>query len=146
MDQPDEPQLAGQDTRSQERYQCRPRTIVRLAVRPSFQNFPALVHDVSAEGIGFLLDHPLEPGTVLALQLDGERPGISVIRMAHVVHVRRHLPVADAPWVKKKPLLKSLFSFLTSSPSAARTAADFIWLVGCRLRPPLSQAELDSLR
>jgi hypothetical protein len=146
MDRPDEPAPAGQDSRSQERYQCRPRTLVRLAVRPSFQSFPALAHDISAEGIGFLFNRPLEAGTVLALQLDGERPGISLIRMAQVIHSRRHLPVTDAPWIKKKPLFKSLLSFLTASPSAPRTADDFIWLIGCRLRPPLSPEELESLR
>lgn len=146
MAQPDEPQPASRDGRSQERYHCRPRTVVRLAVRPNFHSFPALVHDVSAAGIGFLLDRPLEPGTVLALQLNGGRPGTSLVRMAHVVHARRHLPVRDAPWVKKKPLFKSLLSFLTASPSAPRAADNFIWLIGCRLRPPLSAEELESLR
>ena len=146
MDRLDEPAPTGREGRTQERYHCRPRTLVRLAVRPSFQSFPALVHDISAEGIGFLLDRPLDPGTVLALQLDGERPGISTIRMAHVIHVRRHLPVNDAPWVKKRPLFKSLLSFLTSGSSAPRAGDDFIWLIGCRLRPPLSQEELESLR
>lgn len=142
----DEPLPAGRDARSQERYHCRPRTVIRLAVRPSFRSFPALVHDVSADGIGILLDQPLEPGTVLAVQLHGERPGLSMIRLAHVVNVRRHLPVRNAPWIKKKPLFKGLFNFFTVSSSTSRPAEDLIWLIGCRLRPPLSQEELESLR
>ena len=145
MAPPDESHPAGPSGRSQQRYHCRPRTVMRLAIRPSFQSFPALVHEVSAGGIAFLLDQKLEPGTVLALQLHGGQPGTSLIRMAHVVHVRRHLPVRDAPWVKKKPLFKSLFSFLTASPSAARAADEHIWLIGCHLRPPLSEEELESL-
>jgi len=146
MSRPDEPRPAGREGRSHKRYHCRPRTVVRLAVRPSFQSFPALVRDVSAGGIGFLLDRPLEPGTVLALQLRGGRPGTSVVRMARVVHLRRHLPVRDAPWVKKKPLFKSLLTFLATPAPMPAAENDLIWLIGCRLSPPLSQAEMESLR
>src|SRR5262245_46466326 len=105
---------SGVEGRRQRRHPCRTARIVQLAVRPSFRSFPALVHDVSADGIGFLLDRPLDPGTVLALQLRSERPGTSVIRMARVVHVRRHLPVNNAPWIKKKPFLRSLLAFFAS--------------------------------
>jgi hypothetical protein len=103
------------------------------------------VHDVSADGIGFLLDRPLDLETVLALQLRGERPGTSVIRMARVVHVRRHLPVKNAPWVKKKPLLRSLFAFFSSVSGERTSGENFIWLIGCRLSPPLSELELQGL-
>jgi len=135
---------AGVEGRGKRRYRCREKGIVQLAVRPSFQSFPALVHDVSANGIGFLLDRSLTLDTVLALQLQGERPGISVIRMARVVHVRRHLPVKNAPWVKKKPLLRSLLAFFSSGSGGGTSSADFIWLIGCRLSPPLSEEELQT--
>lgn len=144
MSRPDESR-PGREGRAQKRYHCRPRTVVRLAVRPSFRSFLALVRDVSAGGIGFLLDHPLETGTVLALQLRGGRPGTSTVRMARVVHVRRHLPVRDAPWVKKKPLFKSLLTFLAAGDPTSRAGDDLIWLIGCRLSPPLSREELESL-
>lgn len=140
---PDRPR--GRNNRTQERYECRQRKIVRLTVRPSFQSFPALVRDVSAAGIGFLLNRPLELGAVLALQLRGGQPGTSVTRIARVVHVRRHLPVRDAPWVKKKPLFQSLLTFLNTTP-ATPNPNDLIWLIGCRLSPPLTQEELESLR
>ncbi|MBI1913346.1 MAG: PilZ domain-containing protein [Planctomycetes bacterium] len=137
---------AGVEARGQRRYRCPPESIVRLAVRPSFQSFPALVHDVSADGLGFLLDRPLAPDTVLALQLQGERPGTSVIRIARVVHVRRHLPVKNAPWIKKKPLLRSLLAFFSARSGEGTSGEDFIWLIGCRLSPPLSEEELRGLR
>ena len=104
------------------------------------------MHDVSADGIGFLLDRALDLDTVLALQLQGEQPGTSVIRMARVVHVRRHLPVKKAPWVKKKPLLRSLFAFFSSGSAEGTPDKNFIWLIGCRLSPPLSELELQGLR
>src|SRR5258708_34991127 len=97
MDGPDYPPPDSHEDRTQEPYECRPGKIVYLAVRPSFHSFPALVHDVSANGIGFLLNRSLEPGTVLALQLRGGRPGTSLIRMAHVIHARPPLPVRDTP-------------------------------------------------
>jgi hypothetical protein len=143
---PEKERRAGVEGRRQRRYCCRKERIVRLAVRPNFRSFPALLHDVSADGIGFLLDSPLDPGTVLALQLRSERPGTSVIRMARVVHVRRHLPVKNAPWIKKKPLLKSLLGFFSSRSGEAVSGEDFIWLIGCRLSPPLSEEELRVLR
>ena len=137
---PESPRRAGVEDRCQQRYPCRPGTIVHLAVRPRFRSFPALVRDVSSCGLGLLLDRPLEIGTMMALQLCGGRPGTSMIRQAQVVHVRRHLPVKNAPWMKRKPLLQSLLSLLT--PEAGE---EYIWLIGCSLTPPLSPDELRSL-
>src|SRR5947208_8028737 len=91
------PRRAGVEARSQKRYRCWDRKIVRFAVRPSFQNHLALVQDVSTNGIGFIIDKPLESGAVLILQLRGRLDNTSVVRTARVMHVRRHLPVADAP-------------------------------------------------
>lgn len=143
----DGPRRAGIEGRKQKRFECRDKKLVRFAVRPTFQNFNALVHDVSANGVGFLIDRPLELGTTLALQLKGGRSGTSLVRTAKVVHVRRHLPVSDAPWVKKKPLFQVLLSFLGGGGSAEQIAGadNFIWLIGCRLSPPLSPEELEGL-
>lgn len=139
------PRRAGVDARAQKRHRCRENSVVRVAVRPSFQNFAALVHDVSASGIAFLLDRPLEAGTTLALQLKGGRRGASMVRTAKVMHSRPHLPVKDAPWVKKKPLFKVLFSFLTGDNDGTSSTANHIYLVGCRLTPPLTPEEIESL-
>src|SRR5437588_256056 len=129
------PRRAGVEGRTQKRYRCRAKKIVRFAIRPTFQNFEALVRDVSASGIGILFDRALEPGTVLALQIKGSLPGTSMVRMAKVVHLRRHFPVRDAPWVKKKPLLRSLFSFLGGEENPKEQ--QFIYLLGCRMSVPL---------
>ena len=47
---------------------------------------------------------------------------------------------------KKKPLLKVLFSFLTSDDDAKESpASNHIYLIGCRLTPPLTEEEIESL-
>jgi hypothetical protein len=142
---PGSPQ-SGAESRSEKRYRGRKGSGLRLAIRPSFQNLSALVHDLSASGIGFLLDRPLEPGTTLALQLKfGRDDDDSVVRTARVVHVRPHLPVNNAPWVKRKPLLKVMFSFLAGGKEEKSAAEKQVWLVGCRMSPPLSPEELIAL-
>jgi hypothetical protein len=152
MDQQEEPasgeprRRAGVEARAHRRYRCRENSVVYLAVRPSFHSFPALARDVSVGGLGLLLDRPLNPGTVLALQLRGGRPGTSVTRMARVVHVRRHLPVKNPPWVKKKRLFRGLLAFLTPRSGNGTPDEDCIWLMGCSLSPPLSEDELEGLR
>ena len=141
----DGPRRAGVEGRTQKRYRCREQKLVRVAVRPTFHSFSALVHDVSSGGIGFLLQSPLELGTVMALQLKGGPPGTSLVRTAKVVHVRRHLPVKNAPWSRKKPFLKVLLSYLTPGQDQKGPDQDFVWLVGCRISPPLTRAELEGL-
>jgi hypothetical protein len=42
--------------------------------------------DVGPEGIGFLTERPLRPGTVLALQVLCGVPGASLSRVARVIH------------------------------------------------------------
>ncbi len=137
------PRRAGVEGRTQKRFRCREQKLVKVAVRPTFQSFSALVHDVSASGIGFVLQHPLELGTVLALQLKGGRPGTSLVRTAKVVHLRRHLPVKNAPWSRKKPFLKVLLSYLSPAQEQKEADQDFVWLVGCRISPPLTREELE---
>jgi len=141
-EQPCQPRRAGVEGRTQKRYRCRERNIVRFAVRPSFQNYVALVSDVSVNGIGFLIDQPLEKGTVLALQLRGGGHGTSMVRLAKVMHVRRHLPIKDAPWIRKKPWLQSFLSFFGGDD---RKDPEFVYLVGCRFSPPLAEEDLEMI-
>lgn len=150
MAQPEKPAAANEGTRragvegrKQKRYRCREQQLVRVAVKPTFHSFSALVHDVSSNGIGFLLQTPMEIGTVLALQLKGGQPGTSLVRTAKVVHVRRHLPVKNAPWSRKKPFLKVLLSYLSPGQSEQGAEQEFVWLVGCRISPPLTREELE---
>jgi hypothetical protein len=137
------PRRAGVEGRTQKRYRCREKKIVRFAIRPSFENFQALVRDVSTSGIGFLYNQPLDIGTLIAIQLKGKQPGSSMVRMARVVHIRRHFPVKDAPWVKKKPLLQSIFCVLGGEEKEPEP--QFIYLIGCRMSVPLSPEELEGL-
>ena len=95
------PSAQASKSQAQKRHPCRENNVIRLAIRPSFQNIQAIVHDVSVSGIAFLLDRPLEEGASLALQLKGGRRGMSMVRTAKVMHVRPHLPVKDAPWVRR---------------------------------------------
>src|SRR5438045_1828320 len=67
MAPPDEPFPAGHPDRAQERYPCRPRTLVQLAIRRHFQSFPAPVTAVSAAGSSFLLHRRLALRTALAV-------------------------------------------------------------------------------
>jgi hypothetical protein len=45
-----------------------------------------LAVDIGPEGIGFLAERPLRPGSVLALQVLCGVPGASLTRVARVVH------------------------------------------------------------
>ncbi len=139
-----DPRRAGIEGRTHKRFRFRDRKVMRFAVRPSFQNAQALVHDVSVNGIGFILNTPLERGATIALQLQGGRPGTSLVRTAKVVHVRRHLPVDGAPWSKKKPLFKVLMSIF-GGKSGKPADEEFVYLIGCRFNPPLSLEELQEL-
>lgn len=140
-EQPATPRRAGIEGRVQTRFRCHERKFLRFAIRPTFQNHYALINDVSVNGIGFVFDKHLEPGTVLALQLRGGRQGTSMVRTARVMHIRRHLPIPDAPWVRKKPWLKSLLTFFTNG----QENLEYVYLVGCRFSPPLSPEELEDL-
>jgi hypothetical protein len=134
----------GIDQRTQMRYRCPKHLVVRFAIKPTFRNYSALVHDISVNGIGFLVDEPLAREAILALQLRGGRPGSSLIRTGRVMHVRKHLPIADAPWVKKKPFLKTLLSLFLNGDNRERLP-EFIYLVGCRFSPALTPEELHAL-
>src|SRR5262245_41958006 len=95
LDQSTLSRRAGIEARTQKRYRCREKKLLRFAIRPTFRNHVALINDVSVNGIGFLINEPLEAGAVLALQLRGGIPGVSMIRTARVMHVRKHLPIPD---------------------------------------------------
>jgi hypothetical protein len=74
---------------------CKWRPVIRILTRPSFQVRQAMVADVSATGLGLLLQERLAPGTVLAIQLQGKHIGVSRILSARVVHV---IPHSDGTW------------------------------------------------
>jgi hypothetical protein len=61
--------------------------MVRFLIRPSFQCGRAFVKNISATGIGLLLNHEVALGAVMFVQLRGLRPGGTRTHLARVVHV-----------------------------------------------------------
>jgi hypothetical protein len=77
---------AGRDRRSQPRRRSRGRAFAQFVVRPSLRCFRVAVCDASLQGLSFLHDRLLEPGTVLGIQLAAGTRGASLIRSAVVVY------------------------------------------------------------
>jgi len=74
------------ERRAQPRHNCGSARVIHLAIRPSFRAVRAIVANVSAVGLGLTFNRALDPGTVLAVQVRGRRLGVSVVRVARVVH------------------------------------------------------------
>jgi hypothetical protein len=74
------------ERRAAGRQPCPYLPMVRLLVRPKFTCLRAFVVNVTARGIAFLLEIPLEPGNVVAFQLGNDERGQTRILSARVVH------------------------------------------------------------
>ncbi len=74
------------ERRRQPRHSCGTARVIHLAIRPSFRAVRAIVSNVSAGGLGLTFNRALDPGTVLAVQVRGRRLGVSLVRVARVVH------------------------------------------------------------
>jgi hypothetical protein len=68
---------------------------IRLLPRPSFQSFYAFLRDISIQGVGLIFTRPLEPGTLLAIELRKHMTGMSDILTAGVRHAT---PLEDGFW------------------------------------------------
>jgi hypothetical protein len=79
--------------------------LIRLLVRPSFQPYRAYVRDISAMGLGIVCDRCLQPGAVLAIQLQRRHAGVSGILSASVVH---STALPDGTWFCGCHLSRSL--------------------------------------
>jgi hypothetical protein len=130
------------DLRCHHRHRPLESHVLRLAIRPAFGGRPALLADLSAGGVGFLLDRPLEPGDVLAVELGGP-DGEATPRLAHVRHCRPCSAPVDAPWLPPAPLLARFGRWLFGSAKARPEGG--AWLVGCRFTRPLAEEELTEL-
>jgi hypothetical protein len=71
------------------RFECWDAPMVRVLPKPTFQAMWAVVLDVSQRGLGLLLCHPLEVGTVVAIQLQRKRIGMSGILSGRIIHCTR---------------------------------------------------------
>jgi hypothetical protein len=121
------------------RHLCIDGSVLRLAIRPEFRGRRALLVDVSAGGIGILLESPLEAGTVLAFELKSEDGAGPMARVARVRHSRPHPAPDNAPWLPRASALSGFFRRLVGRP--ARTVGQ-AWLVGCEFDRPLSDSEI----
>jgi hypothetical protein len=130
------------DLRRQPRQLSIDGSVLKLAVRPEFRGRRALLVDVSTGGIGFLLEDTLEPGTVLAFDLQGGDETAPATRVAKVRHARPHPVPKDAPWIPPTPAFSRFFrNLLGQSPPQPPMG----WLIGCEFDRPLSDAEVKQL-
>ena len=129
--------------RQHTRHLCNDGSVLRLSVRPEFRGRQALLVDVSAGGIGFLLEDALKPGTVLVFELQGSSGMDTIGRIARVRHCRPQATPADAPWLPPTPAVAQLFrGIFGHKPAAIERKA---WLLGCQFDRPLEQHEVKQL-
>ena len=83
-------QPTGWERRSKRRRRSRGRAFAWFVARPDLHRFRVMVCEASPQGLSFLHDRVLEPGTVLGIQLGGGTGGASLIRSAVVVNATRH--------------------------------------------------------
>ncbi len=137
------PESRQMDLRQHPRLVCVDGGVLRLAVRPEFRGRRALILDISAGGIGFVIEDPLEPGTEFVFEVTSEAGPAMVGRLARVRHCRPHPVPADAPWLRTTaPLVSRIFRsvFRRELRSAAHA-----WFVGCEFNRPLRDTELKVL-
>jgi hypothetical protein len=82
--------------RGEVRHLSRHRPTIRLLARPGLQRLKGVVRDVSTSGIGLELNQPLEPGTILVLELQGRHVGVSRIQSAVVMNAS---PLGGDTWL-----------------------------------------------
>jgi hypothetical protein len=133
------PAAAGAEQRRHVRYLCLDGDVIRLAVRPVLGDLRVLMLDLSFGGVGFILQQPLEVGTLLALQLGGS-DAEGVTRRARVRHCRPHPAPPNAPWLPPSSAVGRFFRWLVGLP--AQPGQGQAWLAGCEFTQPLDEQEL----
>lgn len=128
------------ENRKHTRHLCVEGGVLRLAVRPEFRGRRAILVDVSAGGIGFLLPDALEAGTTLVFELKGSAGTDTMARIARVRHSRPHPVPPDAPWLPKPAGVSKIFRRMLGMKLPAPEGQ--AWLVGCEFDRPLSEDEV----
>jgi len=133
------PAAAPASGRVQPRHVVLDGSVVHLAVRPTFGGRRGLLVDVSAGGVGLVLDGPLAPGTALAVQVSAA--GVEA-RPARVAHCRPHPAPIDAPWLswRERVAVTTCRILRLPEPRAARA-----WFVGCEFARPLGDDEVSEI-
>src|SRR5262249_11371350 len=78
------------ERRSANRFPSDRATSCLPALGPDGLSWPARVHDISAYGIGLVLERRLEPNTRLTIDLEQTTRGLVRSVLARVVHVTQH--------------------------------------------------------
>ena len=127
------------DLRKHRRHLCVDSGVIRLSVRPEFRGRRALLVDISAGGIGFLLEEPLDAGMMLVFELKTGTGAEPMNRIARVRHSRLHSVPLEAPWLPQSSGLGKIFRglFGLKAPPPAQA-----WLVGCEFDRSLSDTEI----
>jgi hypothetical protein len=68
------------------RYRCPPATLARLFIANSFASLTAWVQNLSQDGAGLLVGCPLEPETILTIELESPGQDLSLELQGRVVH------------------------------------------------------------
>ena len=84
MDRRDDSALG--ERRDSGREACHKFVPLTILVRPQMQKYQVEVVNAGIRGMAFLMDEPLNAGTVLALQRQIRIPGLSWIRSGKVTH------------------------------------------------------------
>jgi hypothetical protein len=90
------PAQASLDRRAEQRYPLALRPRVRFMVKPSFTNHSAAVADISAHGIALVILKAVPKGAVIAIDMPGIDPDLTVVRLATVKYVA---PLLGASWL-----------------------------------------------
>jgi hypothetical protein len=83
------------DQRSWDRYSCDLRAFYQVPTVPEAGTRPATVLNISASGVGLLVDQPVENGTLLSVELQSPLASTGKTMLCCVVHVTRQ---GDAEW------------------------------------------------
>ena len=86
----------GPNRRASIRYRCARPIPRRMTIAESFTSVDAWVVDISAKGLGLLLDRPLENGTLLFVELEAT-PRASPVEL--LANVTRATPIGEAEWL-----------------------------------------------
>jgi c-di-GMP-binding flagellar brake protein YcgR len=93
------------DQRQWKRFPCAVTATYQLAASDDPRQFPAKVLDISASGVGLLVDRAVENGTLLSVELHNAPATTAKILLACVVHMRRQ---SDTAWALGCNFIRSL--------------------------------------
>jgi hypothetical protein len=77
------------DQRSWDRYDCDMRAVYQAPTAPHLGPREATVLNISASGVGLLVDQAIDNGTLLSVELHSPEGGLSKTILACVVHVKQ---------------------------------------------------------